>query len=286
MKKYILSFIFAFVLLFGAVNASAVNLLIETTDSSGAEKTTFAPGDELWVNILVDVQTDIAGVAFTLIYNDTATVLNPPTTDGEGVSADVSSPFDFFSYDDGTALTDTHRANSTTTAGKLMFSGAAINQSNGGGRTASSSSPIFRAKFMVDTSAVEGTYNLTLDETTLNNSAAGWNGEQSPVLVGALTNSDTNYGGDLSDDFPILLSVVNSTASYDIVQCVKGDVDGIAGIDLKDVRYILYSYYEFTGYPIPPGGCGDVDGISGLDLKDVRHLLYHYYEFTGYETLY
>ncbi len=268
MKKIVFPLLFLFLFLVGIGSAYAVNLVIETTDASGNGKTTFVPGDELYVNILVDEQADVAGAVFTLDYPNA--VLDPPATNGDGVSPDISSPFDFFSFDDGGTTVDTHRANSSTTAGKILFAGATINPNDGGGKTVLFMTPIFRAKFMVDAGAGSGAYTLSLTETTLNNPDAGWNNAQSPVLVGALADTDPDFGGDLGDDFPVLLATLSSPVEAEITisdsTCLNGDYDGDGQLTVFDALD-TYSYSRGTSTADPVCNV-EVDGEPPITVFD------------------
>ena len=72
----------------------------------------------------------------------------------------------------------------------------------------------------------------------------------------------------------------------EIVSCcvgIRGNVDGIGGIDVSDLVYLID--YMFTGGPEPPCWSeANVDGLgaddaSGIDMSDLVYLTD--YQFTG-----
>lgn len=207
--------------LLAAIPAQAATLSLQATSDGNTVATAFPVGGPLYLNVLVDDPTGIAGVAFTVTYD--ATYVTPPAINAEGLpdnAADVTSIFPFV-YQGTDPDTDTFRANGAT-AGKIYLSGAAINESNGGALyTSGTETVLFTIKFMVKPGAPIGTMDFGLEQTQLFNPAAGYgtdvnsNGvydagtdsmDPVPVLVGALPNTDPNFAGDLSDDFPLIAS--------------------------------------------------------------------------------
>ena len=191
------------------------NLSLQATSDGSTPKTEFQPGDDLYLDILLDDPTDVAGCVFTLMYP--ADVVDGPATTGEGTPVtpgDIISPFPF-TYNS----TDTHRENSSE-PGKIYFSGAAIDTTNGGGIYDSAQEIIlFRVKFTVKSGAPFGHFQFSLTQTELWNLDAGYgtdnnsNGEYDagvdekgtvPVLVGAVDNQDPDWDN-LAEAFPILL---------------------------------------------------------------------------------
>jgi hypothetical protein len=205
-KSFILSLAMVFCLAVCVCSASAADYdltLVPTTDGN-TPSDTFLPGSDLYLNIdLVAPETGkVAGVAFTLTYPSDK--LDAPATNTEGlptVASDITSTLLMMMINSNNEKT--HRVNSAT-AGSILFSGAAINTTGGAGFHYQDAT-LFTVKFKVKDTAT-GDITFGLKQTTLTNPDAGWNGEGVPVLVGAIPNTDPNYGGtDLSDDFPVLL---------------------------------------------------------------------------------
>ena len=193
---------------------AAYTLSLEAKDGEGTTKNQFSRGEYFYLNINLSDADGVAGCAFTLEW-DTA-VLIPPSTDSEGLPVnddDITSAFPFTQNS-----TPTHRENSSE-AGKIYFAGAEIDPYDGGATHPTGPITLFTVKFKVKENAIAGSLNITLSQTELFNPAAGYGIDANsngvfdagdskgkvPVLVGALPKSDPNFGGDLSDDFPILL---------------------------------------------------------------------------------
>lgn len=215
-RSFILSWLMVFCLAVG-VSAADYNLALQATTDGNTVATVFKPGDPLYLNIdLVAPATGkVAGCAFTLTYD--ATKLTGPATDANGLPVtptDIQSSL--LNMTINNVQEKTHRVNSST-SGLILFSGAAIDKTGGAGFSYQDAT-LFTVKFTVQQGAT-GNIVFTLKQTTLTNATAGWNGEGVPVLVGAIPNTVTSctgwaypntackdgYGGDLSDDFPILL---------------------------------------------------------------------------------
>jgi hypothetical protein len=217
-------------LLLIAVPAQATvpyGLSLETTDAYGAPLASFVKGEKFYVNIIAAELQSVAGCAFTLNYN--ASVLTAPVTDTDGLTSGIVSlfPFTFAKAGDPNDGAITMRENSSTT-GKILFSGAAINTTTGGGLYATSTpggiAPLFRVEFTVRADAPLGAgYAFSLSQTVLNNTDAGYPAEGAgvPVLVGAVPQSDTTNWGDLTGGaFPVLLANFASpapAATFDVV---------------------------------------------------------------------
>jgi len=195
--------------------SAGCNLSLQATSDGSTPKTEFQPGDDLYLNILLDDPTDVAGCVFTLMYP--ADVVTGPATTGEGTPVtpgDIVSSFPF-TYDS----TETHRENASE-SGKICFSGAAINTTTGGGIYASAQEIVlFTVKFSVRNNAPFGHFQFSLTQTELWNLEAGYgtdnntNGQYDPgvdekdtvpVLVGAVDNQDPDWDN-LAEAFPILL---------------------------------------------------------------------------------
>ena len=220
--KLVSAFLMIFCMIFGILSvgsAAAYTLSLQATTEGSTQATQFTRGQDLYLNIVADNAAGIAGCAFTLNYP--TDVLTEPTTDAEGVSSGITSIFPFtFTNPDTQETTDTHRENSSE-SGKIYFAGAAIDTLDGGALYDSDADVVlFTIIFKVKNGAPLGSFDLSLAQTELWNLDAGYgidnnsNGqydegvdqkEQVSVLVGALDNQDTNWAGDLSDDFPVLL---------------------------------------------------------------------------------
>jgi hypothetical protein len=191
------------------------NLFLQVTSDGSTQQTAFQSGDDLYLNILLNDPTDVAGCAFTLMYR--VDVLDGPATTAEGTPVtpgDIVSSFPF-AYNS----TDTHRENASE-SGKIYFSGAAINTTTGGGIYSSAQDIVlFTVKFSVRNDAPFGPFQFSLTQTELWNLNAGYgtdnntNGQYDagvdekdtvPVLVGAVDNQDPDWE-DLGVAFPILL---------------------------------------------------------------------------------
>jgi hypothetical protein len=203
-------------------------LSMSAKDVEGNTKTAFAEGEDFYLNIYLNNAEGVAGCAFTLTYP--VNVLSPPATDTDGlpvISGDITSAFPFTQ-----SGTTTHRENSAE-SGKIYFAGAEIDPETGGAKYGVRSIRLFRVKLKVKEDAPVGKFSLVLTQTELFNPAAGYGTDvdgdgvydvgdgdtkgKVPVLVGAVPNTNTNiWGGDLSDDFPILLG--DQTAALAILR--------------------------------------------------------------------
>ncbi len=72
-------------------------------------------------------------------------------------------------------------------------------------------------------------------------------------------------------------SEYSRTMAVQIVEYVCGDIDGIAGINILDVVYIIN--YKYKGGPAPePIESGDVDGIPPINILDAVYLINSIYK--------
>ena len=189
-------------------------LSLEAQDAGGNVKKHFAKGEDLYLNINLNNVAGVAGCAFTLNYP--ASVLSPPATNSDGLpvnSSDITAAFPFTQNS-----TPTHRENSAE-VGKIYFAGAEIDTTDGGAKYGAGPIALFTVKLKVKENAAVGNFSLEVTQTELFNPTAGYGQDNNtngvydagdtkgkvPVLVGALGNSDPQFGGDLSDDFPIVL---------------------------------------------------------------------------------
>ena len=225
----VLTFLITFCLMLGvfSIALAEYNLSLQATSDGATEKTEFSQGDDLYLNIIVNDATGVAGCAFTLNYPTQVLTAPAISADGTPVTAgEITSIFPFtFTDPDTLETTDTHRENSSQ-EGKIYFSGAAIDTDDGGPLYDSGTDVVlFTVKFTVKDDAPFGNFDFSLTQTELFNLDAGYgtdnngNGtydegidekDKVPVLVGTLDNQDPNWGGeDLSDDFPVLLETMD-----------------------------------------------------------------------------
>ena len=226
-RRLIFSCLITFFMMFGVFSvALAQTLSLQATSDGTNEETDFEQGDALYLNIVVVNAAGVAGCAFTLIYPPG--VLTAPATSAEGtpVNADeITSifPFTFVNPTTPQESTDTHRVNSSE-AGKIYFSGAAIDTSDGGAKYNSGEAVLFTVKFTVKSNAPLGNFGISLTQTELFNIDAGYGTDNNsngtydegvdqkgkvPVLVGAVAQGEPGFDNfDCSNPpcaFPILL---------------------------------------------------------------------------------
>jgi len=280
------TFIAIFVLFPLIISGTAFGVTISLVtygDGDTTERTGFAPGEFVYLDIKADDPSGIAGAAFTLEINDPDAVLIKPTsTDGvPDASSDtnITSAFPFtFEYPAGTD-NDMFRTNAGETGDPALiyFSGATIDSSTGGARTVTSEA-LFTVKFRIKgTASVGSTFNFTLKQTELFNLAAGYgiddgNGvydegidtkETVPILVGAEPSSNTAVFNDFdcSDGtcaFPVLLASfdTNPTASGEISPCTPSAVSGTASYSGHQTGSLKVAAFDpnDTNFDAPIGG--------------------------------
>lgn len=197
--------------------AQAHTLSLETTSDGATAKSVFYKGESIYLNILVDDATGIAGCAFTLTYP--AGALTAPQISSEGLpvnSSEITSVFGFTFLND-----QTHRENVIVSGdtGKIYFSGAAIDTTTGGAKYPSGGPIVlFTVKFTVKSDASVRDYNFSLSPTTLNNTQAGYSasGEAIPILVGAVDKNNANWNT-LTAAYPVLLPTMTVATGAFIV---------------------------------------------------------------------
>ncbi|MCP4348424.1 MAG: hypothetical protein GY795_23300 [Desulfobacterales bacterium] len=188
------------------------DISLEATTDGRTVDSIFPPGSDLYLNIdLAADSNGVAGCAFTLIYP--IDKLTAPITDCNNIpdnpsSPDITSIFPF-------KTTEKYTRCENSVPGRIKFIGTEINP-EGGPVFHYYDTTFFTVKFTVKDYAV-GDIKFELVQTTLNNPDAGWNGEGVPVIVSSIPATDPNFGGDLSDDFPVLLEnfVINPTLSVE-----------------------------------------------------------------------
>ncbi len=225
-------------------------LSLEATADGATAKTSYFKdkGESLYLNIVVDDVTGIAGCAFTLTYP--AGALTAPQISSEGLpvtTTEITSPFGFTFLKDGTT-TQTHRENVTAAgdAGKIYFSGAAIDTTTGGAKfTSGGQMVLFTVKFAVKSDATVRDYTFSLSPTTLTNTQAGYSasGEAIPVLVGAVDKNNASWGT-LTAAYPVLVQTMTpATKSFVVTFQVSASY-----IDL--VQKIYIGFYQRPADPL------------------------------------
>ena len=181
------------------------NFSLETiADGAVNPQTDFRQGDVFYLHIILDNTTNIAATAFTITYDKIK--LKGPITNAEGLpqnSEEISSHFPFM-Y----STIETYRANSSE-LNKIYLTGAEIDLSTGGAKWGGAEITIFTIKFSVKLNAPLGLDTFRLKQTELFNLEAGYgtdndgNGifslgdtkDNVPILIGAIPNTDPNWGG-------------------------------------------------------------------------------------------
>lgn len=272
-------------LLFGFCGHSmAYDITITPTSDGTSPQTDFACGNTIVLSVDLNnapAEDKVAGVAFTIVYPDQ--VVDPPSLEADGLPSTDTELMSAFPFTTGT--TKTYRAGNSV-VGELALSGAEIDPSTGGATNHADDAQLFAVSFKVKSGVPLGDYQFGIQTTVLDNPAAGWNGESPPVMVGAVPNTDTANFNDLSGGaFPTLLSSINNTTSFSIVDCPDDtlDVDGNGSSDaLTDGILIIRHLFNFTGTSLTDGAvdttnCSRCDATSiisyleaaGVELMDV-----------------
>jgi hypothetical protein len=212
-QRTALAFLVAFALVIVGFSGHALgaNLSLQATSDGFTSATQFMRGDSIYLNIVVDDSTDLAGCAFTVTYN--ATLLDPPATTAEGTPVDnsVTSVFPFTFQGE-----EMHRENSAE-SGKVYLAGATINESTGGAKPGQTDAVLFTLIFKVKNDAAIGsTFSFGLEQTELMNPAAGY---------GTDVDSDGVYDpgdGDEKDPVTVLVgAVAQGEEGYDNFDCAN-----------------------------------------------------------------
>ena len=252
------------------------NLSLEAiADGEVNPQTNFERGQVFYLHIILDNTTSVAGTAFTITYDNSK--VSGPETNAEGLpvnAGEISSHFPFM-Y----STIETFRANSSE-LNKIYLTGAEIDPTTGGAKWGGNEITIFTIKFTVKPNAPLGTHRFGLEQTELFNLEAGYgtdndgNGifslgdtkDKVPIIVGAIPNTDPNWGGDLSDDFPDLtpdLGILPSL-NINILSCLDNDSDGLCNI--VETNTGIYNSPNDTGTD-PNDADTDNDGLKdGLEV--------------------
>ena len=276
-KRAILLIFFTVLLAFWGSPAvtAAYNLRLEASSNGVTPKTAFTPGDDLYVNIVLDNAEDVAGCAFVLNYP--VNILIPPQTDSNGqpvMSGKITSAFPF-NY----GSLDTHRENASQ-SGQIYFTGVAIDTLDGGGKYESGEVTLFRVLFRVHVDAPADSFTLSLTQTELFDPVAGYgfdnNGnnifdegidqkENVSLLVGAVNNQDANWDN-MSSAFPVLLDALTEPVVLSLIVADEPDPD----MD-SDQDDLLDSVETNTGVYVDINDTGtdpEEDDTDGDGLKD------------------
>ena len=254
------------------------NFSLEAIANMGvAPQTNFRQGDVFYLHIILDNTTNVAATAFTLTYDKTK--VTGPATNEEGlpvIAGEITSHFPFM-Y----STIETYRANSSE-LNKIYLTGAEIDTTTGGAKWGGAEITIFTIKFRVNLNAPLGSHTFGLEQTELFNLDIGYgtdndgNGifslgdtkDKVPILVGAIPKTDSNWGGDLSDDFPNLTPYVGTLPSLqiNIQPCLDNDSDGLCNI--VETNTGVYNGVYDTGTD-PNDADTDNDGLSDRLEVDV-----------------
>lgn len=291
------------------VQAQTYGLSLATKDGSGNAKAEFIRGQKLYLHIIATELQGIAGCAFTLNYD--STILTAPVTDADGVAATgIISLFPFTFVKEGHADNGavTMRENSST-AGKILFSGASIDTSTGGAKytasTPGGAAPLFIVEFTVKADApFAAGYAFSLVQTVLNNTAAGYPAEGAgvPLLVGAAPQSDAaNWANLTSGAFPILLATLGTTtATFGVVDVPLYTTGGTVaytpttghakGYQSGNLVIAAFATTD-TGYTTPMGGQsmtwpqGTESKTFTLSVPDGNYYLRAFIDTNGNNTM-
>ena len=279
MKKMKTAFVFLATIILAlafAGSALAANLSLQGTSDGLTEAAQFMQGDSIYLNIIVDDSTGLAGCAFTVTYD--ATLLDPPATNADGTPVDnsVTSVFPFTFQSE-----PMHRENSAE-AGKVYLAGATIDESTGGAKAGQIDAVLFTLIFKVkDDAAIGATFNFGLDQTWLMNPDAGYgtdvdgdgvydagDGDQKApvtVLVGAVAQGEAGYDNfDCSGEDPcafpeIANNLPQSSVALEVVACPDADSDGLC--DSVETNTGTYVDAGDTGSD-PNNADSDGDGLN------------------------
>jgi hypothetical protein len=285
-KRAMLIILTAACVLFGMAPAAMAeyHLRLEATGAGTTSKTAFSPGDELYVKIVLDNAADVAGCAFTLNYP--VEFLLPPETDSEGkpvTPGEITSTFPF-----SFGSTQTHLENSSE-SGRIFFTGAAIDTSDGGGKYESGDVALFRVLFRVKEDAASENFSLSLTQTELFDLDAGYgvdhngNGlfdqgtdekQKVSLLVGAVNHDDANWDN-LSMAFPVLLDELSDPVELNLIVVtdeppvdLDSDQDGL--LDHVETNTGVYVDENNTGTD-PENDDTDGDGVKDGDEVNIYH---------------
>ncbi len=203
---------------------------------AGAEVLTVTPpsgdihaGTSIDVTIAIDDSTAIAGAAFTLLYD----------TDVFQLTGISSTFFDIFTnqWNSLSPVPDPLPPADVTVDGQLYTRPLAANTTASGTMVAAArvqsgvtTDTLFTFTFSIDNDAALGSYPITIQPTSLNNTAAGYpaEGMAIPVLVGADPNQT-----DPALAYPVISA--NLVSGNIVLIILDNDIDGID--DNWEIKY-------------------------------------------------
>jgi hypothetical protein len=201
--------------------AQAVTIIPSSTDNSGSVDDTFAPDESFYFLIDIDEAADVAGAALTIEYDAAAFEVDETNEAGEGYFiVGTSAPEDgifchVVTHNSITIVPSIGNKDTYAAEGDLLLSGAYIDPTTGGGAYIGVQA-LFKVKFRAKSGADQVSYPFNVSQTQLLNADAGWGidtdtdgtpdaPENVPVIVGAVDNTHGNWGGDLADDYYVIL---------------------------------------------------------------------------------
>ena len=281
MRRVTVIIAISFLMLGIACSTGAVELSLISNPS------TVFHGDDLTIDINIDIADGVAGCAFTLEY---------PSEVMEPVDVVVTTDFfkQVFDYRiDTNPGSATPWEQNTTTLGYIKMSGVYIDMDSdtGGGGAYTGTQTLFSVHFRVKADALPGNYLIILKQTQLCNGSAGWgsdinnNGicdpgdvpEGSPILIKAYGVGSSQWG--TSDDLEILINNFTSDPTAEIAiqahPCgdpgdADDDDDGILDEDEDKNQNGIVDDGETDPCEADSDGDGVQDGTEmGLTLDDI-----------------
>ena len=245
-------------LLFAATSALAVTLTV-------GDKTTYLGDTSANVPITVDVPGEIAGAAFTVIYDaGNLTLSNVSSTFFDTFANQGISPttvtVDSVVYDQPLLMGAEDPA--LGTVGGTMLAAARV-QAGASGTT------LFTLNFDI-TGAALGDYQITIIPSTISNTDAGYapEGEEIPMLVGAIDEEQdlTLAFPEITADsvIPGVLSVTNAEPP-----CSPGDVFPDGSVDITDVLQTIDIIFGSLEPNAQEFCAADLNGDGSIDITDI-----------------
>ena len=232
-----------------AVFQFSIPLAWAANKALSVSSTTGVNGERIILNILVDEAANTAGASFTLTYSKTSLTLVQVASNFFGTFAAQGVTPTQIVVDNITYYGPLLYNTDTTSAGTML---AAARADNGTGTNAT----LFTLAYTIADSAASGSYPINIINSTITNTAAGYNasGEQIPMLVG-------------TDGTSFITHTVSSVVPGLIIVQPFVDADGDGINDNWERAHVLPSTaFEsaltiFTAY-------GDFDNDGYSDLQE------------------
>ncbi|MEA3417724.1 MAG: CFI-box-CTERM domain-containing protein [Thermodesulfobacteriota bacterium] len=256
----------------GAVSA-------QVTLDIGSETVDASVNNTVSVNVTVDNPSQIAGAAFTVLYDTEDLTLTSVTSTffdtfaNQGITP-TSVIVGGETYTQPLVTNDIPETN--TMMGGTMIAAARV-------QAGATNTTVFTLTFDL-TNAFNGTYPIMIVPSTINNPDAGWNGEASPMLVGALDPSIPPESAfpeipvNMPPDGPIAGSItVTGSTNYDLItldidQPFNVDeeeyVDTAAGGEWHVWFHTNTNMLELNGFTIKQESIADFAGWAAGTLPD------------------